>query len=94
MYYLLTNEAYTGTAVWGVKAKRRNHAEPVRLEEAWPALVDRDLFNRVQEALKSRGPKGAETKQPGGEYLLAGLVHCGACGVVCIGQAAKSGLYS
>ena len=94
MYYLLTNEAYTGTAVWGVKAKRRDHTEPVRVEGAWPALVDQDLFNRVQEALKSRGPKGVETKQPGGKYLLAGLVRCGACGVVCIGQAAKSGLYS
>ena len=39
VHYLLTNEAYTGTAVWGVKSKDEKAQEPVRVEDAWPALV-------------------------------------------------------
>ena len=39
VHYLLTNEAYTGTAVWGVKSKGEKAGEPVRVEGAWPALV-------------------------------------------------------
>ena len=39
VHYLLTNEAYTGTAVWGVKSKDEKAPEPVRVEGAWPALV-------------------------------------------------------
>ena len=39
VHYLLTNEAYTGTAVWGVKSKDEKAPEPVRVEGAGPALV-------------------------------------------------------
>ena len=35
--YLLTNESYTGTAVWGLKTKDEKGVEPVRVENAWPA---------------------------------------------------------
>jgi site-specific DNA recombinase len=48
VHYLLTNEAYTGTAVWGVKSKDEKAGEPVRVENAWPALVSRELFEAVQ----------------------------------------------
>ena len=34
IHYLLTNEAYTGTAVWGVKSKDEKAGEPVRVENA------------------------------------------------------------
>ena len=34
VHYLLTNESYTGTAVWGVKRKDEKGAEPVRVENA------------------------------------------------------------
>ena len=51
VHYLLTNEAYTGTAVWGVKSKDEKAGEPVRVENAWPALVSRELFEAVQQGL-------------------------------------------
>ena len=46
VHYLLTNEAYTGTAVWGVKSKDEKAQEPVRVENAWPALVSRETVRR------------------------------------------------
>ena len=48
VHYLLTNEAYTGTAVWGVKSKDEKAPEPVRVKWAWPALVSCETFDVVQ----------------------------------------------
>ena len=56
VHYLLTNEAYTGTAVWGVKSKDEKAQEPVRVENAWPALVSRETFDLVQQGLHERAP--------------------------------------
>ena len=47
LHYLLTNEAYTGTAVWGRTSKEEKAQDPVRVEGAWPALISRDLFDAV-----------------------------------------------
>jgi DNA invertase Pin-like site-specific DNA recombinase len=42
LYFILTNELYTGVVVWGKNSKRGN--EPVRTENACPAIIDRDTF--------------------------------------------------
>ncbi len=42
VHRLLTNEAYTGTLVWGQNAKEG--AAPVRVNDAFPAIVTRDEF--------------------------------------------------
>ena len=52
---ILTNEAYTGTMLWGVNAK--DQAEPVRVEKAFPAIVSKVQFRRVGKHLSSRAPK-------------------------------------
>ena len=59
LHYVLTNEAYTGAAVWG-KTSRRARESPgsgKRVEGAWPALVSRQLFDDVQQAMRDRAPK-------------------------------------
>ena len=38
LHYLLTNEAYTGAAVWGKTSKGEKAQDQVRVEGAWPAL--------------------------------------------------------
>ena len=55
LHYLLTNEAYTGTAVWGRTSKGEKPQDPVRVEGAWPALVSRDLFASVRQPLLRPG---------------------------------------
>ena len=52
VHRLLTNEAYSGTLIWGHNA--RDGAEPVRVEDAFPAIITRDEFQYVQRLLKSR----------------------------------------
>ena len=57
LHYVLRNEAYTGIAVWGRTSKGEKTQEPVRVEGGWPALISRELFDAVQEAMRDRAPK-------------------------------------
>ena len=72
LHYLLTNEAYTGTAVWGKTNKRQKAGDPVRVEGAWPALVSRELFDDVQRAMGKRSPKVQRPARAGSKFLLSG----------------------
>ncbi len=90
LHYLLTNEAYTGTAVWGVKSKDDKGAEPVRVENAWPTLVSQELFDAVQQGLRERAPTVQRPGRVGSQYLLSGLLRCEMCGKPYSGQGAKS----
>jgi len=53
---MLTNEVYAGVLVWGIRARGSKPAAPVRVENAWPQLVDRDTFDRVQSLMQQRAP--------------------------------------
>ena len=90
LHYLLTNEAYTGTAVWGRTSQGQKAQDPVRVEGAWPALVSRELFDAVQEAMQERAPKVQRTARVGSKFLLSGLLKCGVCGRPFRAQGAKS----
>ena len=94
LHYLLTNEAYTGTAVWGRTTKVEKAQDPVRVEGAWPALVSRELFDAVQEAMRDRAPKVRRPARVGSRFLLSGLLKCGVCGRPYSGQGAKSGQFA
>ena len=47
VHYLLTNKAYTGTAIWGVKSKDERNPEPVRVENAWPVISNNYFCQRI-----------------------------------------------
>ena len=94
LHYLLTNEAYTGAAVWGRTSKVEKAQEPVRVEGAWPALVSRELFDAVQEAMRDRAPKVQRPARVGSKFLLSGLLKCGVCGRPYRAQGAKSGQFA
>ena len=94
LHYLLTNEAYTGTAVWGRTTKVEKAHDPVRVEGAWPALVSRELFDAVQQAMRDRAPKVQRPGRVGSKFLLSGLLKCGVCGRPYSGQGAKSGQFA
>ena len=94
LHYLLNNEAYTGTAVWGRTTKWEKAQDPVRVEGAWPALVSRELFDDVQQAMRDRAPKVQRPARVGSRFLLSGLPKCGVCGRPYSGQGAKSGQFA
>ena len=92
VHRLLTNEAYTGTLVWGHNAK--DGSEPVRVEGAHPAIVSTEEFQYVQRLMKSRAPKKVNPRRVSSPYVLSGLVSCELCDVSMSAAEAKGGKYS
>ena len=92
VHNILTNEAYTGTLVWGANAK--DNADPVRVEKAFPAIITRAQLQRVGKHLSSRAPKFSHPRRVGSSYLLSGLAKCKTCNTPLIGRFAQSGKYS
>ncbi len=92
IHNMLKNEAYTGTLVWGTNAKDK--AGPVRVEHAFPGIVSKAQFGRVNRLMRSRAPAVTHPRRVGSTYLLSGLVKCKACNRAFSGHDAKSGRFS
>ena len=92
VHAVLTNEAYTGTLLWGANAKDKDNS--VRVEEAFPAIVSMAQFRRVRERMSSRAPRFSHPRRIGNPYLLSGLVKCKNCHRAISGHQAKGGRYS
>ena len=94
LHKILTNEAYTGTLVWGRSSGDVRRSEPICVENAWPAIVDRETFDHAQALLKERAPAYLHPRRVASNYLLSGLARCGTCGKALIGQEAKGGRFA
>ena len=92
VFVVLTNEAYTGTLLWGVNAKDKG--DPVRVEKAFPAIVSMAQFRRVRQRMNSRAPRFSHPRRIGNPHLLNGLVKCQNCHRALSGHHTKSGRYS
>ncbi|MDE2838724.1 MAG: recombinase family protein [Chloroflexota bacterium] len=89
--FILANEVYTGTLVWGNAA--RDEAEPVRVDRAFSPLISKALFRRVNARMRSRAPKTIHPRRVGSSYMFSGLVKCYRCNTLLSGQDAKSGRF-
>ena len=87
---MLLNEKYIGTYVYNRRSskdddgRRNNSLEKERSLQivnvnAFPAIVDREVFDQVQACMKKRKGRNAtnQAKQP---YYLSGIIKCGECG--------------
>ena len=63
-------------------------------DDAWPALVERELWDRVNSRLKNNPTtRPRQVRSEPGRYLLSGLVRCGHCGKSMHGTTAKGKPY-
>jgi site-specific DNA recombinase len=92
IHKILTNEVYTGTLVWGRSSVR--DLPVIRVDNAWPAIIDKSIFDQAQILLKDRAPVSLHPKRVASRYLLSGLARCGHCGKALVGQDAKSGQFT
>lgn len=89
LHDLLKNEKYIGVMVYGKALHREDGtrnthandvADVIRIEDALPPIVSREIFDRVQERMsgnkRDRGGRPS-TKR---DYPLRGKVFCGECG--------------
>ncbi|MBA7695809.1 hypothetical protein ES703_104448 [subsurface metagenome] len=92
VHKVLTNEAYCGTLVWGGRPGHpaiRSGEPPVRVENAWSAIIERETFQLVQQKMTSKSPQVTHPRTVPSFYLLSGLLFC-SCGRAMIGHSAKS----
>lgn len=76
---LLRNRKYIGVYTY----------EDICVEDGIPAIIDRELFDRVQAQLKHNYNARAKSKATV-DYLLSTKVFCGHCGAPMIGESGKS----
>jgi site-specific DNA recombinase len=93
---ILRNELYLGRRTWGKRHHKLNRQTGKHKTIATPdatlvddcpelAIIDNDLWDRVQERLGQRGHLGFYHLR-GKVSPLTGLIHCGACGNVCFSK--------
>ena len=92
IHRILTNETYTGTLIWGSRAK--DNVPPVRVDNAFPAIVSRDEFERVSAILGSKAPAKIHPRRAASPYLVSGIVRCETCGKALTAHEAKSGQFT
>lgn len=101
LHDILGNEKYMGTFVFNRATgkdhnhRRNNHAskpyqEMIRVENGCPAIVSRELFEKVQQRRKSNRTKSGSYHSKE-FYLLTGKLFCGVCGKRLIGKLRFSG---
>lgn len=83
VYRILSNKTYIGVRVFSTKTGVEE------TKAVWPAIVDKDIFNKVQKLLKENCSrrKTHENKYP---YLLSGITFCKECGERMSGASATS----
>ena len=91
VHFILTNEVYTGTLVWSTAA--RDEAEPVRVERAFPSIVSKAQFRRVNARMRSRAPTITHPRRAASSYMFSGLAKCYRCKRALTGHSAKSGRF-
>jgi len=86
----LINEKYIGTYTYNrrssknAEGKRNNSKnkpdeEIIRTEAAFPAIIDKETFEKVNQLIEKRKNRNA-THQAQEVYLLSGIIKCGLCG--------------
>jgi DNA invertase Pin-like site-specific DNA recombinase len=95
VHKILNNEAYCGTLVWGGRPGHpalHSGVPPVRVENAWPAIIDRETFNIIRQKMAANAPRIVHPRIVSSFYLLSGLLYC-SCGHAMVGRSAKSHQY-
>lgn len=88
---ILRNEKYTGTFVFkkGTKKEhKRTRPDVIKVPNAFPAIISRELWERVQVKMDKRKRSPGERARGKAKevYLLTGLIYCGKCGSAFIGN--------
>ena len=91
LHDILRNEKYTGVYIFNRRASRaeggpknnrrqKEADEIIRIPGGMPAIIEAELFWRVQTKMEGRKRQGERARNKAKEvYLLSGLVECGKC---------------
>ncbi|WIW70285.1 recombinase family protein [Anaerosinus gibii] len=91
---ILINEKYQGTYCYNKayprdpNGKNNSHKykddeDIIRVHDNHPAIIDKEMFARVQERIKLKSRKARESKN---NYILRGMIQCRNCGAMLHGD--------
>lgn len=86
----------TGDVALGTvsRMRRQNPEQWAWSEEpSWPALVDAQVFRRVNDRITTRSSDQVRPRSAPGKYVLAGAIRCQLCGKAMFGATAKNKPY-
>lgn len=84
---LIATRTYSGTHVWGARSLGMRTGPPI--ERSCPSLVDVRVWERAQQVIRENALWSDRNVKR--EYLLRGLMKCGACGCSYVGSANTTG---
>jgi len=92
LHSILTNERYIGVYTWNKRFQKKfgrwaggkPNPNCVRIENFIPAIIELELWERVQERMSDNKKKSANKAKH--EYLLSGLIECTNCGSIYVGH--------
>lgn len=82
VYAILNNKTYTGSIIYNVKDKKGYTTEPIVARNAHEAIITREQFKSVQQAIKGRMSGDMETRNRSRGIVLStlkDLVYCTRC---------------
>ena len=96
---VLVNPYYTGDFIFPKKSEGKYHCirdgevsdqlgltgEQIFIADNHPAIVDREVFDRIQDKMEGR-KRGTTPSTNGGDFLLSGLLFCQSCGARMTGK--------
>jgi len=101
IHEMLKNEKYAGVytynknqySQYGTRKGKKQRDDQIRIEGILPAIIERELFERVAEKMKMNRQGSADIRAKR-FYLLSGLMVCGECGSPMVSQPkiSKSGI--
>lgn len=99
LHDLLKNEKYIGTLVYGkaprrVDGTRNSHSQPtaecIRLENAIPAIIEKEIWEKVQLKMQCNQREKAGRPNTVRKYPLKGKVFCAECNCAMVHSASTS----
>jgi len=99
LYNMLRNEKYRGCFTWdkatpkdsdGHRNGHTQKEEYIRNEGGCPAIVSKELWEKVQERLAENSSQASRAK-PKRYYPLNGMIYCAKCGARMTGNVSHSG---
>lgn len=72
---ILSNERYVGVYAY----------DDIRVENGIPAIIEKEVFDTVQNVVKKNASTIRGRRRENGEYLLTGKLFCGYCGSPMVG---------
>mgnify|MGYP002512536201 CR=1 FL=1 len=83
----LCQKTYTTNVFPYIRKDNKGQADQYYTENSHPAIIDREVFDRVQSLMRRRAER---VKIPHSEYVLSQKIVCGACGTVFVRRSGKA----